>query len=99
MLKLFIYGTLGLPEVQKKVIGREAPAQPEILRNFGKSKIRINGATYPIAVYQPGEQLEGACIEVTERELKLVDEYETVAYKRVEVELLSGVKAWVYTRA
>ncbi len=98
MIKLFVYGTLDLPNVQIKVIGRESPTLPDTLEEYEKAQVVINGKTYPIAIYSPGAQIEGRVMEITESELTLIDDYETKAYGRIEVTLTSGTKAQVYIR-
>ena len=96
MEKLFVYGTLQDPNVQQKVIGRVTELTDAILENYMKREVIINGTTYPIAMPSDGETVSGKILEVTPEELILIDEYETVSYKRVEVELASGAKTWLY---
>ena len=47
----------------------------------------------------PGEKVDGMVFEITAAELAAVDRYEVSDYKRVEVVLCSGLKAWVYVQA
>ena len=44
----------------------------------------------------PEDRISGTVLELNEHELKKTDEYEPANYKRKEVLLLSGRKAWVY---
>jgi gamma-glutamylcyclotransferase (GGCT)/AIG2-like uncharacterized protein YtfP len=43
--------------------------------------------------------VRGRVFRITDTELKAADEYEVADYKRVQVTLRSGNKAWVYVRA
>lgn len=95
---LFVYGTLKDSEVQKEVIGRTVKAIPDILEGYKKSKVKINGNTYPILVPDSNNSIEGLVISLAPKELKLIDEYETKAYKRKKVILKSGKRAWVYQK-
>lgn len=56
------------------------------------SKIEINNKTYPIIEHGPSS-VEGLAVSVTQKELKIIDEYETKAYKRKKVVLKSGKTA------
>lgn len=94
--RLFVYGTLKDPEVQKREIGRVTPGTPDVLQGFTRSQIVINKNTYPIVVQKPGDEVSGLVLDVTPDELKKLDIYETDAYRRSEIVLKSGVPAWVY---
>lgn len=84
-------------EVQKKVIGRTAEFENDTLSGYFKSKVVINSSTYPILVKGQGE-IPGMVLLIDEKELEKIDEYETKAYRRIEKELKSGTKAWVYVK-
>lgn len=95
-MKLFIYGTLQLPEVQQKIIGRKVDTAPDSLHGYHRGTVSIHGRVYPIAEPAAGEKIKGSIIKVSEVELHKIDEYETKTYKRIGVNLESGTKAWVY---
>jgi gamma-glutamylcyclotransferase (GGCT)/AIG2-like uncharacterized protein YtfP len=95
---LFVYGTLKKPDVQKEVFGRVAPGTPDILEGYKKSRIKINNKIYPVVIQSSNSFVKGLVISVTPAELKLIDEYETDAYKRKKVFLKSGKVAWVYQK-
>lgn len=97
MQNLFVYGTLKDPKVQKEVIGREVEAKEDILKGYSKGEIIIEGKIYPILVKGTGE-ISGLVLQVTNEELKKLDEYETAAYRRIEEKLKSGITAWVYVK-
>lgn len=98
MENLFVYGTLKDPEVQERVFGRKTNGSSDILQGYKKSEVIINGKTYPAIVPNAKTITDGLVITVTPQELKLIDEYETAAYKRIAVRLKSGVSAWVYRK-
>ncbi|MDP3916693.1 MAG: gamma-glutamylcyclotransferase family protein [Nanoarchaeota archaeon] len=97
MKKLFVYGTLKNPEIQKSIFGRIAQSSPDVLQGYTRSKIRID-KIYPIIIKKRGKFVRGLVISVNPKELKLIDKYETNSYKRQKVALKSGTNAQVYTR-
>jgi gamma-glutamylcyclotransferase (GGCT)/AIG2-like uncharacterized protein YtfP len=97
---LFVYGTLRDPAVQRRVFGRITGGIPDALAGFELGTIQIGGAEYPIL--RPGSptaRIEGLALELTEAELTTADAYETEAYARIEVTLVSGRRAFVYAAA
>lgn len=96
--RLFTYGTLQNPSVQKLLVGREIPMTADALPGFIKKNVLLGDGVYPILMPDPdgGGLIEGMVLEVTPEELARFDIYETSAYKRVEVTLHSGALAWVY---
>jgi len=93
--KLFIYGTLREPEIQKKAFGRIAGGVADLLKGYKNGETVIKGEKYPIIVPDKKSVVEGLLIEVSSEELGVLDKYEA-EYERVEVVLESGVRAWVY---
>ena len=96
--KLFIYGTLANPKIQEEVWGRIIKGTPDVLNGYKKSKIKIDGETYPLIISSKTGEVKGLAIELTKDELEKADEYETIAYKRKQVILESGISAWVYIK-
>ena len=98
--KLFVYGTLQDPEVQKKVIGRIVNSSPAKLSGFIKSEVVINNNTYPIIIKNPesSETISGLVLEIEPEDIKHLDEYETDAYKREKVALENDEEVWVYLK-
>ena len=96
--KLFIYGTLTKPEIQKGIFGRVVNGTSDALYGYEKSKIEIDGGTYPIIIPNKNGKVPGLVIEISDDELKRTDEYETEAYQRINVILESGISAWVYIK-
>jgi gamma-glutamylcyclotransferase (GGCT)/AIG2-like uncharacterized protein YtfP len=92
---LFSYGTLQDEEVQLSTFGRTLAGEPDILRSY------LQGTCGPyLNIKFTGQQsnsVRGTRFEVTKAELEEADIYEATAdYKRVEVQLNSGSRAWVY---
>jgi gamma-glutamylcyclotransferase (GGCT)/AIG2-like uncharacterized protein YtfP len=109
MENLFSYGTLQSKQVQLDVFGRVLNGQPDILIGYKKELIKIkehsddrsNSEGEYVTLIGTGDDvdmIEGVVFLVTEAELQKADEYETDAYKKVEVLLQSGNKAWVYVK-
>ena len=96
--KLFVYGTLTNPEIQQRVFGRVAQVVPDVLKGYSKSGIEVDGEKYPLIIPNEGEKIEGSVIDVTNSELRSIDEYETDAYERIKVVLESGMPAWCYVK-
>jgi len=98
MENLFVYGTLKDPKVQIMVFGRVEKGTPDTLDGYKKSKVVIDKKTYPIIVPSPKDSIKGLMLMVTSKELKQIDEYETIAYRRKKITLRSGKIAWVYQK-
>ena len=93
---VFVYGTLRCPSCVEGVIGRTPERVTDLLRGFRRAKIRLGKALYPIIYPDANAEVEGYRLLVTAAELELLDEYETDAYQRSRVTLVSGKEAWVY---
>jgi gamma-glutamylcyclotransferase (GGCT)/AIG2-like uncharacterized protein YtfP len=94
--KLFIYGTLVRSEIQRKVLNRLFEMAPDSLQGYKIGEVEIEGEVYPIISSNDLEEVHGFLVEVTEDELKKIDEYETKVYKRKRVVLVNGASAWAY---
>jgi len=109
-LRLFSYGTLRQPEVQRAVFGREVAGRADALVGFavealtitdpavvalsGKSEHRVLRRTG-----DPKDRIEGMIFDITEAELAAADAYEVDDYARVAVVSASGVETFVYVLA
>jgi hypothetical protein len=98
---LFAYGTLREPRVQLSVFGRELGATPDALRGFERGQVTIEGTVYPILRPAAGAATEipGLALEVEPADVAPADAYEGPAYRRIEVALTSGRRAFVYVAA
>lgn len=107
--RVFCYGTLRLPQVQHSLYGGEVATVPDSLPGYRLEWIQI---TDPGVIAASGsdrhpilrrgaddDRVEGACLELDDAGLAATDAYEVEDYTRHEVQLLSGVRAWVYLGA
>ncbi len=96
-INLFVYGTLKESDTRQKVLGHTNGGVPAEVPGFVTRPVLIEGQTYPSAV--PGNgSLEGLVIDVTEKELMILDVYETDSYKRVCAVTTDGEKVQLYIR-
>jgi len=105
---LFSYGTLQSEAVQRATFGRKLVGIPDTLPGYRQTKLAIkdpsvvaaSGAKYHLNVEFTGRDSDfvvGTMFEVTGKELEQADIYEDAAeYKRINVQLKSGTRAWVY---
>jgi hypothetical protein len=104
---LFSYGTLQLPEVQQANYGRLLDGRPDALVGWAavpleitdSEVIRLSGlAVHTIArrTGNPHDRIAGVVFRITPAELEATDRYEVDAYGRLELELESGTRAFVY---
>jgi gamma-glutamylcyclotransferase (GGCT)/AIG2-like uncharacterized protein YtfP len=107
---LFSYGTLRQKDVQLATFGRELAGTPDTLPGFSISMVAITDpevvatsgkSEHPIVrrTGNPSDRISGTVFEITPEELAHADRYEVDDYKRVEVELGSGKRAFVYVDA
>lgn len=109
-IQLFSYGTLQLENVQLSSFGRRLAGTPDTMPGFRKDMVEITDPEvlktsgerfHPIVVpsSDPNDTVSGTVFQITEAELAAADKYEVADYKRVEIILSSGTKAWVYVKA
>jgi gamma-glutamylcyclotransferase (GGCT)/AIG2-like uncharacterized protein YtfP len=107
---LFSYGTLRQENVQMASFGRLLAGSPDALPGYTSVMVEItasgvvaaSGAKFHPMVVEtgdPADQVSGTLFLITEAELAAADAYEVSAYKRIEVLLASGQRAWVYVKA
>ena len=110
MPKLFSYGTLQQANVQIETFGRHLDGQADALPGCRRDWVTITDPEviaasgsdrHPIVLASgdPADEVAGTVFEVTDAELAAADDYEVDDYRRVAVELRSGVQAWVYVKA
>ncbi len=109
-VRLFSYGTLQDPAVQKANFGRELAGDPDSLPGYELSMVEItdpdvvavSGAALHPIVRPTGrleDAVEGTVFSISEAELAMADDYEVDDYTRIAVVLGSGTDAWVYVQA
>lgn len=104
--RVFSYGTLRLPAVQRALYGREVTTVADALPGYRLDWLTITDpeviATsgsdrHPILRRgEPGDRVDGAFLELDAAELAATDAYEVDDYARRVVTLASGVEAFVY---
>lgn len=104
---LFSYGTLQKEEVQFSTFGRRLEGRPDVLVGYRLRMIEIQDRDFVAAsgtaqhrnlelTGLESDNVEGTVFKVTGKELERSDAYEPDGYKRVAVQLKSGLSAWVY---
>lgn len=107
---LFSYGTLQLEAVQMSTFGRKLTGEADAIIGYKLSMLEIqdeevvalSGQKYHPVIAptgNPGDSVDGTAFLVTPEELLHADDYEVDDYKRVQVDLKSGRKGWVYVKA
>lgn len=103
MAKLFAYGTLKEKDIQENIFGRSLAGTPETLLGYSVQKIEIEEEfgmeTYPIITPTNDaiDSITGIVYELSQKDLELADTYEGKYYQRIEVQLQSKEKVWVYS--
>jgi gamma-glutamylcyclotransferase (GGCT)/AIG2-like uncharacterized protein YtfP len=110
IVRLFSYGTLQYPEVQKASFGRLLQGSDDSMPGFRREMVEITDPDvlaksgerfHPIVMPSddPAAAVPGKVFAITPEELAAADAYEVSDYKRIEVTLASGLSAWVYVKA
>ena len=97
--RLFVYGTLREKSTQRSIIGRITECKDDVLLNYRKSRMKVEGKFYPVALPSKGDSINGLVISLSADDIRKIDRYETSAYKRVRVKLKSGNTAFVYIKS
>jgi len=106
-IPLFSYGTLQMREVQLANYGRELEGSPDALRGYrlavvpdrDPDAVRISGTKMHYIVQPTGnttDRVPGRLFLLTEEELAATDRYEGSDYRRQELVLETGRRAFVY---
>jgi hypothetical protein len=96
--------------VQRALFGREVPGEADALEGYVLNVISIREAIGPGAneageylilrkAAGPAPPVHGVALRLTAAELERADAYETAAYARTDVTLVSGRRAFVYVAA
>ena len=107
--RLFTYGTLQLPEVQRHTFGRLIPGENDVLRGYRLEWTPVDDdrfaqlsglGSHPVLrrTDDVRDRVFGRVLALTPEELDAADEYEVSLNRRVSVPLVSGIQAWVYVR-
>ncbi len=106
---LFAYGTLQQSNVQMATFGRLLEGDPDALSGYVLTPLVISDAyvmkTSGLSVHNAArctgnvaDVVSGMVYMITEAELGRADEYEVEEMTRVEVDLASGRRSFVYVR-
>ena len=109
-IHLFSYGTLQLESVQMSQFGRLLDGRDDVMPSYRREMleitdpevIRASGERFHPVICpsdDPEDEVPGKVFVITAAELEAADRYEVSDYKRVDVRLKSGLRAWVYVRA
>lgn len=104
---VFSYGTLRLPEVQRRTYGRLLEGADDTLIGWRLEWLQISNpevvalsgiAEHPVAVStgSPDDAVHGTRFALTPEELRATDGYESADYVRLQVVLASATPAWLY---
>jgi len=104
---LFSYGTLRYENVQLATFGRKLVGQADSLPGYYLEKLKITDpeviaksgeAVHSIIHFSgnPKDQIPGVVFKISSDELLQADKYEVADYKRIKVQLVSCIFAWVY---
>lgn len=107
---LFSYGTLRLASVQLSSFGRLLEGEDDAMTGYRTDMIEITDPDvlrrsgqrfHPLVVPSSNadDEVPGKVFRITAKELAAADAYEVSDYRRVEVSLKSGRRAWVYVKA
>lgn len=91
MINVFVYGTLLNKQLLIDIVGRYPQNYTNTLLGYKKVGLNI--------IESEHDKVYGITFEVTKKELKALDVYESVAtglYKRIEITLESGEEAIAY---
>jgi hypothetical protein len=95
---LFAYGVLVDPRVQSKIMGRYTRGSPDLLVGFRFLNVDINGEQYSVLSPDPNSTITGVVLGLEPDELKMFDMYVGDKYRRRQLSLRSGKRAWVYLK-
>ena len=102
MPRLFSYGSLQQPAVQRATFGRALSGQSDELVGFELQVVsrRDKQLVNVRRVAQAASRVPGTVFEISDAELLAADTYERAdSYVRVPAALASGGEAWVYVDA
>ena len=85
--------------MQHRVFGRVVGGLRDALEGFELGQISIEGRQHRILRPGGSARIDGLVLRLTDEDLPKSDAYETEAYARIEVTLVSGRRAYVYVAA
>lgn len=95
ILKIFSYGTIQDPKIQRELFGELKKSTPDAINGFQRLHMTLDGGVYPVLI--KGDcRYYGHVYDVTPDELKKLDEYEGDAYIRIPVDTEEKQKVFIY---
>jgi gamma-glutamylcyclotransferase (GGCT)/AIG2-like uncharacterized protein YtfP len=102
MEQIFSYGTLQSKEIQMQVFNKLLTGTPDQLTGYKLKDLQIE-EEFGIEDYfvatpsdNPSDAVDGIVYSISSADLAKADQFESNAYKRVEITLKSGTVAWIY---
>ena len=96
MPRLFVYGSLRQPDVQRATFGRTPRSRPDELPGYELST-QQSATQNRTRNARSDSRVRGIVLQLSSAELSAADRYERrAAYLRIEVQLASGTRAWIY---
>ncbi|MCI9844754.1 gamma-glutamylcyclotransferase family protein [Flavobacterium pectinovorum] len=102
MEQIFSYGTLQSKEIQMQVFNKLLTGTPDQLTGYKLKDLQIEEEfgieNYFVATpsENPSDAVDGIVYSISSADLAKADQFESNAYKRVQIILKSGVVAWIY---
>ena len=104
--RLFSYGTLQTDTVQLSLFGRRLEGESDALVGYCLVTIQVQDQSFVahsgamqrnlLHTGNASDIVEGSVFMLTQEELERADAYEPAEYRREQVQLRSGLDAWVY---
>ena len=102
MIKLFSYGTLCEKDIQLKEFGQEFYVEPHLdyITGWDIIKVKMYGEYHKVAIPNGNSTstIMGAIIHIPEEMIPMVDEYEGLEYKKVNIKTLSDLDCIMYVK-
>jgi len=102
MIKLFSYGTLCEKEVQLREFGQEFYVEPDLdfINGWDIIKVKMSGIYYNVAIPSENKKspILGAIVHIPEEMMPLIDEYEGLEYKKINIKTLGNVDCIMYVK-
>ena len=92
---VFSYGTLQQTTIQLDLYGTTLEGITDQLKDYELLNNVVYGK-YPVVRKALNQVVKGTVFNLTTQQLQITDQYEGEAYKRIMLQLNSGIKAWVY---
>ena len=85
-MNIFTYGTLMLPSVMRKVVGKDFASRRAVLKGY--ARFQVKGVTYPGIIPREAATTDGVLyLDVDDSSVGTLDEFEGDLYERVVVEV------------